>query len=166
MKPISLATKFWASSVMCFGQENVVYIHARLLSSVWPFVISWTVACQVPLSMGFSRQEYWSGKPSPSPGNLPDPGIEPTSPTSLALTGGFFYHCTTWCYVNSEPKPQEVKHPFLFSLLEISPPSMWASSSWLFLGACWTEIKLPSPAKASLDQPTHSRSGHWPEMHK
>ena len=39
----------------------------------------WTVACQAPLSMGFSRQEYWSGLPFPSPGDLPDPGIEPGS---------------------------------------------------------------------------------------
>ena len=47
----------------------------------------WTVACQALLSMGFSRQEYWNGLPFPSPGNLPDPGIEPMSP---ALAGGFF----------------------------------------------------------------------------
>ena len=40
----------------------------------------WTVACQAPLSMRFSRQEYWSGWPFPSPGDLPDPGIEPRSP--------------------------------------------------------------------------------------
>ena len=40
----------------------------------------WTVACQAPLSMGFSRQESWSGLPLPSPGNLPNPGIEPGSP--------------------------------------------------------------------------------------
>ena len=40
----------------------------------------WTIACQAPLSMGFSRQEYWSGLPFPSPGDLPDPGIEPGSP--------------------------------------------------------------------------------------
>ena len=45
----------------------------------------WTVACQVPLSMGFSRQEYWSGLPYPPPGNLPNPGIEPMSPVSPAL---------------------------------------------------------------------------------
>ena len=44
----------------------------------------WTVACQVPLSMGFSRQEYWSGLPFPSPGDLLDPGIEPGSPTLQA----------------------------------------------------------------------------------
>ena len=44
----------------------------------------WTVACQVLLSMGFSRQEYWSGLPFPSPGDLPDPGIEPRSPALQA----------------------------------------------------------------------------------
>ena len=43
-------------------------------------VAPWTVACQVPLSMRFSRQEYWSGLPFPSPGDLPDPGTEPRSP--------------------------------------------------------------------------------------
>ena len=47
----------------------------------------WIVAHQAPLSMGFLRQEYWSWLPFPSPGDLPDPGIEPMSP---ALAGGFF----------------------------------------------------------------------------
>ena len=46
----------------------------------------WAVALQAPLSMGFSRQEYWSGLPFASPGDLPDPGVEPRSP---ALAGGF-----------------------------------------------------------------------------
>ena len=44
----------------------------------------WTVALQVPLSMGFSKQEYWGGLPCPSPGDLPDPGIEPRSPALQA----------------------------------------------------------------------------------
>ena len=44
------------------------------------FATSWTVGHQVPLSLGFSRQEYWSGLPFPSPGDVPDPGIEPRSP--------------------------------------------------------------------------------------
>ena len=48
------------------------------------FVAPWTVACQAPLSMDFSRQEYWNGLPLPSPGDLPDPGIEPWSPTLQA----------------------------------------------------------------------------------
>ena len=50
----------------------------------------WTVAPQAPLSMGFSRQEYWSGLPFPPPGDLPDPEMEPTTPASPALAGGFF----------------------------------------------------------------------------
>ena len=50
----------------------------------------WTVARQAPLSMGFSRQEYWSGLPCPPPEDLPDSGIEPTCPTSPALAGVFF----------------------------------------------------------------------------
>ena len=53
----------------------------KLLSRVRLFATLWTVAHQAPLSMGFSRQEYWSGLPFPSPGDLPNPGIEPGSPT-------------------------------------------------------------------------------------
>ena len=56
----------------------------KLLSRVWLFVTPWTVAYQAPLSMEFSRQEYWSGLPFPSPGDLPDPGNEPGSPTLQA----------------------------------------------------------------------------------
>ena len=51
---------------------------------------SWTVAHQASLSMGFSRQEYWTGLPFPPPGDLPHPGIKPTSPVSPALAGRFF----------------------------------------------------------------------------
>ena len=50
----------------------------------------WTAACQPPLSMGFSRQEYWSGLPCPPPGDLPHPGFKPISPMSPALAGMFF----------------------------------------------------------------------------
>ena len=50
-----------------------------LVSSVWLFATPWTVALQPPLSMGFSRQEHWSGLPCPLPGDLPDPGIKPAS---------------------------------------------------------------------------------------
>ena len=56
----------------------------KSLSRAWLFVTPWTVAYQVPLAMGCSRQEYWSGLPSPSPGDLPDPGIEPGSPALQA----------------------------------------------------------------------------------
>ena len=54
------------------------------------FVTSWTVACQAPLSMGFPRQEYWSGLPFPSPGVFLFPEMEPSSLESPALAGGFF----------------------------------------------------------------------------
>ena len=63
---------------------------ACVLSHVWLFATPWTVACQTPLSMGFSRQEYWSRLPFPPPEDLPDPWIKHKSPVSLALAGGFF----------------------------------------------------------------------------
>ena len=59
-------------------------VKVKLLSHVRLFVTPWTVAYQAPPSMEISRQEYWSGLPFPSPGDLPDPGIEPGSPTLQA----------------------------------------------------------------------------------
>ena len=55
----------------------------------------WTVALQAPLSMEFSRQEYWSGFPFPPPGDLPDPGVEPASLVSPALAGRFLTTAAT-----------------------------------------------------------------------
>ena len=55
-----------------------------------------TIACWAPLSMGFYRQEYWSGLPHPPPGEFPDPGIKPASPVSPALADRFFTTSTTW----------------------------------------------------------------------
>ena len=66
----------------------LVFASACVLSCftyVWLFVTLWTVARQAPLSMGFSRQEYWSGLPCPSPVDIPDPRIEPMSPAAPAL---------------------------------------------------------------------------------
>ena len=63
--------------------ENKIFFpstHAQLLSHVQLFETPWTIACQAPLSIDFSRQDYWSGLPFPSPGDLPDPGIKHTSP--------------------------------------------------------------------------------------
>ena len=54
-------------------------VKVKSLSHVWLFETPWTVPHQAHLSMGFSRQEYWSELPFPSPGDLPDPGIEPGS---------------------------------------------------------------------------------------
>ncbi|CAI9176201.1 unnamed protein product [Rangifer tarandus platyrhynchus] len=63
-------------------------MHAQ--SCLTLFLASWAATHQVPLSMEFSRQEYWSGLPLPSPGDLPDPGMEPTTPVSHSLAGEFF----------------------------------------------------------------------------
>ena len=59
--------------------------HAPLLGFIQLFVTLWTIAPQTPLSMGFFRQEYWSGLPYPPPGDLPDPGIEAESPVFPVL---------------------------------------------------------------------------------
>ena len=71
-------------------------LHALcVLCRVRLFVTPRTIARQTPLSMGFLRQEYWSGLIFPSLGNLPDPGIESASLGPLALAGRYFCHCTT-----------------------------------------------------------------------
>ena len=77
------------------------------LSCVQLLATPWTVAHKAPLSMGFSRQEYWSRLPFPSPGDLPDPGIEPMSLVSPALAGRF---------LTTEPhgKPYESNIKYLF----------------------------------------------------
>ena len=59
-------------------------MRVKSLSHVQLFATPWTVGYQPPLSMGFSRQKHWSGLPFPSPGDLPDPGIEPTCPALQA----------------------------------------------------------------------------------
>ena len=58
----------------------MVKVKVKSLSCAGLFATSWTIAYQAPQSMGFSRQEYWSGLPFPSPGDLSNPGIEPVSP--------------------------------------------------------------------------------------
>ena len=72
-----------------------VCVHAKSLSRVRLFVTLWTPAHQAPLFMGFSRHEYWSGLPCLPPGDLPDPGIEPTYLMSPALAGGFLTSSAT-----------------------------------------------------------------------
>ena len=67
------------------------------VSARWTlFVTLWTVACQAPLSMGFSRQEYWSELPCLPSGHLPDPGIKLVSLMSPALAGVLFTTSITW----------------------------------------------------------------------
>ena len=71
-----------------------VFSHSVMSTYLRP---PWNIAHQAPLSMGFSRQEYWSGLPFPPPGDLLDPGIKPTSLVSPELAGRFFFnYCTAW----------------------------------------------------------------------
>ena len=72
-----------------------ITMHAKLLQLCLTFCDSMDLTCQAPLSMGFSKQEFWSGLPCPPPSDLPNPGTEPVL-TSPALAGGFFTTSTTW----------------------------------------------------------------------
>ena len=83
----------FAYVILSYSMCVPVWVRMRRLSRfsrVRLFVTLWTVACQAPLSIGFSRQEHWSGLPCSPPGGLSDPGIESTSLGSPALAGGFF----------------------------------------------------------------------------
>ena len=71
--------KRW-NSILEFRQENIFLYGGLVSKSCLNLVTTWTVACQAPLSISFPRQEYWSGLPFPSPGDLPYPGIKPRSP--------------------------------------------------------------------------------------
>ena len=105
------------------------------LSHVRLCVTPWTVAHQAPLSMGFSRQEYCSGLPFPSPGDLPDPGIKLTSPVSPALVGRFF---TTW-----EAQKRNGFHQRYIQDLT----SCMIENSW----ECWNAL---SPSQKRFQRPT------------
>ena len=85
------------------------------------FVTLWTVAFQAPLSMGLSRQEYWSGLPGPRPGDLPNPWMEPVFLMSPALAGGFF---TTRAYF--------IKNCIIVILYEIMYWEQWLPKSQLW----------------------------------
>ena len=99
---------------------STLCVCTQLLSHVWLFETLWSVTHPTPLSMGFSRQEYWTGLPCPPPGDLPDPGIEPASPESPALQA------------DSSPlshwgSPMEAMYPWPHTLPYVSLPS---GSSW------------------------------------
>ena len=88
--------------------------------------VTWTVACQAPLSMRFSRQEQWSELACPPSGDLPDPGIKPTSLMSPALADVFFTTSATW------ESPAETLYPLLTSLHLPYPTQLLAINFLLF----------------------------------
>ena len=92
-------------AIIWMNREDITCVLKSLQScpTLWD---SMDCSVQAPLSMGFSTQEYWSGLPCPPPGDLPDPGIKPTSLMSPALAGRFFTTSATWkpiCYIMNEP---------------------------------------------------------------
>ena len=101
-------------------------LKVKSLSRVLLFATPWTIACQAPPSMGFSRQEYWSGLPFPSPGDLPDPGIEPWSPIPQADSS------------SSEP-PGKLKEVAL--------------NDWYLVIVQNTGVGMPSPSPGDLPNP-------------
>ena len=116
-----------------------VHSHVCVLSCfsrVWLCETPWTVARQVPLSMGFSRQEYWSGLPCPPPGDLSDPGIKPVSLTlhvPPALAGRFFTTSATWEALHSHNPEETVPSKVTSELLVVKVIASWSSTSWIFL---------------------------------
>ena len=122
--------------------------HCGVLShfiSVWLFATLWTVVHQTPLSMGFSRQEYWRGLPFPSPGYLSNPGIEPKSLMSSALAGGLSTISATWeaeSQINPShnwgsipPNSLELTFPFFltFSIINVKNVSKVVVPIWSFI---------------------------------
>jgi len=109
--------------------SNIHWSEVKWLSRVWLFATPWTIAYQAPPSIRFSRQEYWSGLPFPSPGDLPDPGIKPQSPAFQADA------------LTSEPpgKPPNI-HSVQFSSV------LLLSRVWLFttpwIAACQTSLSI------------------------
>ena len=96
---------WWVATNVKGTQHVLAKVKVKSLSGVWLFATPWTVAHQAPPSMGFSRQEYWSGLPFPSPGesswpgDLPDPGIEPGSPALQADALPLEPPGKPWCVV-------------------------------------------------------------------
>ena len=102
---------------VCVCVHACACVHAQ---SCLTIATSWTIACKAPLSMGLSKQEYWSGLPLLLQGNLPDPGIEPRSPASLALAGGFFTNEPMGKPKSSLKASQIRSIQYLFKLVDIS----------------------------------------------
>ena len=125
--------------------------HAHSLYRVQLFAIPWTVARHSPLSMGFSRQEYWSGLPFPPPGDLLNPEIESMSLISPALAGGFFTtelgsYCIlkgwvlkNWCF---QTVVLEKTLESSLDCKEIKPVSPKGNQPWIFTEGLLLKLKL------------------------
>ena len=121
----------------------------KSLHSCPTLAIPWTVARQAPLSMEFSRQEYWSGLPFPSPGDLPNPRIKPTSLKSPALTGVFFTTSTPWESPHIEYYTVLYKYLYMWSPIQMLQ-SMKNSRQ---ISACtMNEERSEKPVSGKIDE--------------
>ena len=102
------------------------------IASVQLFAMQWTVAHQAPLSMEFSKQEYWSRLPCSSPRDIPDPGIEPASLTSPALAGRFFTTSTEHRYYSGEMR----------KTTEVVDAAHWDRNHWYMKNTCRTITQM------------------------
>ena len=135
MKQIKQANVWW---------KWCVSLHVlRCFTRVRLFVTPWTVAFHASLSMGFPRQEYWSGLLFPSPGHIPDPRIEPTSLMSPALAKGFFHTISKWggrnCAVPFFQINASRLHPNGLPRLPDLGEALWTQEPWQTLpnGQWW-----------------------------
>ena len=135
---------------MLFIYIDKVCVCAQSFSCVQFFVTLWTVAHQAFLSMGFSQQEYWIGFPFPPPGDLPDPGIEPMSPTSPALQVDslplIHWGSPNIIYACVHAKSLQLCLTF-YDPVDCSPPGFYVSGILQVRILAW--VALPSSRKSS-----------------
>ena len=125
-----------------------------MLSRIWLLQPLWTVICHVPLSMGFARQEHWSGLPIPPQEDLPDPRLEPAFPASPVLAGGFFItespaKLSIYLYVTSNLLYQilsthlymSITYPYWKNLTQIH---LFCKSSMIFLTSFMSLFSFPT----------------------
>ena len=110
----------------------------------------WNVACRASLSLGSSKQEYWSGLPFPPPGDLPDPGIKPTSLMSPVLACGFFTTSATWEALTNQWR-SEVKS--LSRVWLLATPWTVAYQAPPSMGFSWQEYWSELPFSPPVDLP-------------
>ena len=129
-----------------FHTISCICLHVQLLRRVQLFVTLWTIARQAPLSMGFSRQEYWSGLPCSPPGGLPNPGTEPVSLISPVLAGRFLTTCTTWEALREKVK--SLSHarffvtPWTVACTKLLPSMGFSRQEY------WSGFPFPSPGSS------------------
>ena len=142
--------------------------------SLWPHGLYPT---RLLSSWGFSRQEYWSGLPCPSPEDLPNPGTEPMSLTSPAWAGRFFTNSTTWEFSGPKVWCKEMHDLLLFynfTLSVLNSPFPWAADSrvqgvqdfcpWGAVHPCEHQLRPPQSAVASGQQSAQVTVSHSPTI--